>query len=126
MARPVVEVDGARELRRSMKRAGADLGDLKDANQRAGQTVANAAGGLAPRRSGALAGAIRASRAVSSVTVKAGGARVPYAGPIHWGWPLRNIAAQPFLSDAATGTEPQWLPQYEKEIADIVDRIEGA
>ena len=126
MAQPTVQVDGARELRRTLKRADDDLGDLKDANQRAGQLVANAASQRAPRRTGALAGVIRASRAAASATVKAGGARVPYAGVIHWGWPARNIQAQPFLSDAATSTEAQWLPIYESDIDRIVHRIEGA
>ena len=121
-----IQVDGARELRRTLKRAGDDLGDLKDANQRAGQFVANAASQRAPHLTGALAGALRASRAAASATVKAGGARVPYAGPIHWGWPAHNIQAQPFLSDAATDTEPQWLPMYEADIEKIVDKIEGA
>ena len=37
---PVVQVDGARELRASLKRAGDDLADLKDANDRAEQLLA--------------------------------------------------------------------------------------
>lgn len=121
-----VEVEGARELRRTLKRAGDDLGDLKDANQRAGQFVANAGSQRAPHLTGALAGALRASRVAGGATIRAGSASVPYAGPIHWGWPAHNIKAQPFLSDAATETEPEWLPIYEEDIAKIVDRIEGA
>lgn len=121
-----VRVEGARQLRRTLKRAGDDLGDLKDANKRAGDIVANAASRSAPRRSGALAGSLRASRAAASATVRGGGARIPYANPIHWGWPARNIKAQPFLSDAATSTQPVWLPAYEADVKRIVNRIEGA
>jgi hypothetical protein len=124
-SRPVVEVRGGRELRRTLKAAGDDLSDLKDANQRVGNVVVARATSLAPRRSGALAGAMRATRAATSVTVKAGGARVPYAGPIHWGWPARGITAQPFLSDAATGTESTWVPIYESELDRIIERVKG-
>jgi hypothetical protein len=122
---PVVEVRGAKQLRKTLKAAGDDLGDLKDVNQAVGNIVVQTASGMAPRRSGALAGSIRASRAAASVTIKAGSARVPYAGAIHWGWPARNIAANPFLSNAATSTETAWVALYESELDKILDRVEG-
>jgi hypothetical protein len=120
-----VRVEGARELRRTLKRAGVHLEDLKDANAAAGNIVAGAGRTSAPRRSGSLAGTIRASRAAASATVRAGGARVRYAGPIHWGWPNRNITAQPWLSEAAVKTEPQWTAAYEAGVAKVLDTIRG-
>jgi hypothetical protein len=120
-----VEVVGAKELRKTLKRAGDDLGDLKGVNQAVGNMVVHTAVGMAPRRSGALAGSIRAARAATSITIRAGSARVPYAGPIHWGWPARNIEANPFLSNAATSTESAWVALYEDELNKIIDRIEG-
>jgi hypothetical protein len=123
---PLVEVKGVRELRKTMKAAGEDLADMKDANAAVGNMVAQTAKGIAPVRSGALAGAIRAGRAVGGVNVKAGSARIPYAGVIHWGWPAHNIAANAFLSDAATSTESAWVALYEEEIGKIIDRVEGA
>ena len=106
---PTVQVVGAKELRKTMKAAGDDLGDLKDVHQAVGQLVVGVAQGLAPKRSGALAGSIRATRQAGGVAIKVGSARIPYANPIHWGWPKRNIEAQPFLSDAATQSEAQWV-----------------
>jgi hypothetical protein len=50
---------------------------------------------------------------------------VPYAGPIHWGWPSRGIAAQPFVSDAAVRTETVWLPIYAAELQRLADRAGG-
>jgi len=122
---PVVEVRGARELRKTLKQAGDDLGDLKDAHAAVGNMVAATARGMAPRRSGALAGSIRASRAAGSIAIKAGSAGIPYAGVIHWGWPAHNIAANPFLSDAATSTETAWVAVYEAELDKIIDRVKG-
>jgi hypothetical protein len=122
---PVVEVRGAKELRKTLKAAGDDLGDLKDVNLAVGNMVAATASGMAPRLSGALAGSIRASRAAGGVTLKSGSARIPYAGVIHWGWPAHNIAAQPFLSDAATSTEPAWTAMYEAELDRIIEKVQG-
>ena len=51
---------------------------------------------------------------------------LPYAGPIHWGWPARGICAQPFMTDAAADTEPSWTRTYRAEVDRILDRIEGA
>jgi len=122
---PLVEVRGAKELRKTLKAAGDDLGDLKAAHQAVGNMVVNVARGLAPVRSGALAGSIRATRLAGGVSIKAGSGSIRYAGPIHWGWPARNIAANPFLSTAATTSEEQWTALYEEELNKILDRVEG-
>lgn len=124
MSRPVLEVRGARELRASLRRAGRDTTELKAVHAQVGRIVVAAA--TAPRRTGRLQASVRAGTAASSATVRAGGARVPYAGPIHWGWPARGIAARPFLTDAAQRTEPTWTEVYEREIDRILDEIQGA
>jgi len=124
-AQPTVQVLGAKELRKTLKQAGEDLGDLKDVHQAVGNMIVSVARGLAPSRTGALAGSIRAGRLAGGVTVRAGSGSIPYAGPIHWGWPARGIKAQPFLSDAATTTESQWVELYQAEVEKILDRVEG-
>src|SRR6188508_1995954 len=111
MAGPIVKVEGARQLRATLRKAGDDLGDLQRIHATVSRIVAARAASNAPRVSGALAGSVRGSQAKTRAIVRAGGARVPYAGPIHWGWPRRNIAATLFASRAATDTEPTWL-QY--------------
>ena len=68
---------------------------------------------------------MRASRLAKGVRVSVGRATVPYAGAIHWGWPARNISAQPFLTDAAKATEPTWTRQYLSDIQKIVDKVKG-
>jgi hypothetical protein len=56
----------------------------------------------------------------------AGRASVPYAGPIHWGWPARNISANPFLSNAAVESQPRWLTGYDSDLKKIVAKVSGA
>lgn len=125
MARPSagVRVDGLRKLRRDLRQLPEGTADLKQANQRAGQLVVQAA--RPPRRSGKLSGAGRASRAVGRVSVLWGGAAVPYAGPIHWGWPSHNIAPQPFVVEAAQRTEPVWLEAYLEDVDKLLQPIYG-
>lgn len=110
-----VRVDGLRKLRRDLRQLPEGMADLKEANQRAGQVVVQAARPPVGK-SRKLGQAGRASRAAGRVSILWGGARVPYAGPIHWGWPARGIEAQPFVVDAAQRTEAIWLEAY---LADV-------
>lgn len=124
MADGMIRVEGARQLRSTLRAAGADLDDLKRAHAAASELVARAA--RAPVRSGRLQSTIRAGQTRTAAIVRAGYKSVPYAGPIHWGWPARNIAANPFLTEAAQSTEPQWITQYEQDVERILDQVQGA
>lgn len=121
-----VEVVGARRLRRTLRDADGDLADMQRVHHAVASIVAAAAAAGAPRRTGTLASTVRPGKAASRAVVRAGFKRVPYAGPIHWGWPARNITAQPFLVDAAHTTEPRWITKYQSEVNRILQRVEGA
>jgi phage gpG-like protein len=124
VAGPVVKVEGARELRATMKRAGEDLSDLKEAHGKIGAVVKAAT--HPPNLTGALAGSIRTSGTKTQAVIRAGGARVPYAGVQEWGWPSHNITGQGYLTGAAKATEPTWTAIYRAEVEKILDRIRGA
>lgn len=117
----MVQVDGGPQLRRTLRSLGSDLGDLRAVHNDVAAYVAEAARGSAPVRSGALAGTLRGSGAKTVATVRAGYARVPYAGPIHWGWGRRGIRANPFLTRAAADTEPVWVELYTVGVQGLVD-----
>jgi hypothetical protein len=122
----IYQVDGARELRRTLKAAGDNLADLKAVNKRVGDLVVGAARPRVPVRSGRLVGSLRPAAAAAKVTIRAGSAGLRYAGPIHWGWPAHHIAANPFLSDAATTTEDTWVGYYFDELQRLVGDVKGA
>jgi len=132
---PRVRVYGARELRRSLNDAGEGVTELKDANRAAAETAARASAALAPKLSGALAATIRASGTKTAGIIRAGRKSVPYAAPIHWGWPTRPaplegiyggpIEPQPFLSDGAQSSEGTWLPEYINTVNGIIRRVKG-
>jgi hypothetical protein len=101
MARPAIEVKGAAQLRRTLKRAGLDVQDLKDAHKKIAEDVVREAAPDAPRRTGRLASTVRPAGTASAAIVRAGRKTVPWAGPVHWGWPAHHMKAQPWLAEAA-------------------------
>jgi hypothetical protein len=120
-----VQVKGVKQLAKDLREFEGGVAELKDANQAVGKIVVAEAQRRAPRVSGRLARSTKATRAPHRVKITGGGARVPYAGPIHWGWPARNIRAQPFVTDAAYDTQPQWLDTYRREITRLAAKVKG-
>lgn len=121
-----VTVEGVDRLVRTLKRAGVDISDLKAAHSAVAAFVAGEAAARAPRRSGALAGSVRGARLQSRARVSAGRSSIPYAGPIHWGWPARRISSQPFVSEAAQATEPRWSETYRRDVLAALEKVQGA
>jgi len=126
MPSATVIVEGAEHLAATLRAAGIAMADMPDENRSTAATISRAALSRVPRRSGALAASIRADTAKGEAIVYAGSYSVPYAGVINFGWPARNISAQPFLTDALTSTESQWLKDYERGIQHICDSVRGA
>lgn len=120
-----IEVEGAARLRRTLRRAGDDLQDLRAAHAAAANIAASASAALAPKRTGTLADTVRGSGTKTAGVLRAGFAKVPYAGPIHWGWPARHITANPFLSDGAKDSEGRWLPVYEAAVDQALQKVRG-
>lgn len=121
-----IQIVGLAELARTMKRAGVDITELKDAHTRAAQIVADRASTLAPKRTGRLAGNIRTAKQVQRARIMAGSSSVPYAGAIHWGWPARHIEANPFISNAAVATQDEWTAAYFEDVQKALDKVSGA
>lgn len=126
MDTPGIKVDGARQLRKTLRAAGDDLADLKAAHAEAAEIAARASAALAPSRSGALKASIRSSGTKTAGVVRAGKKAVPYAGPIHWGWFKRGIKPNLFISRGAQDSEGKWLPVYENAVEKAVEKVEGA
>lgn len=120
-----VTIKGVNEVIRSLKQYQGAVDDLKDANAAIGQKVSVTARATAPYLSGALSGTIRPNRAMKKVQIKAGGAAVPYAGVIEYGWPARNIEAQPFLRRAAWDNREYTKNEYSKNLQAIARKYIG-
>jgi hypothetical protein len=93
-----IKVTGLQEVERDLARIGVKLSDL-DFRGIASEGMRLAAS-FAPKKSGKLAASIKGSKSKSRATIKAGGARVPYAAAINYGWRRRNIAPAGFMQRA--------------------------
>lgn len=119
-----VRVEGLREFNRALRRLPPEYkNEQKAIHKKVAEPVARAAEPRAPSRSGRLAASIRAQGTQREGRVAAGKASVPYAGPIHWGWPARNIKAQPFLTDALASEENTVVDIYMIETDRLIDRV---
>lgn len=119
-------------MRRSLRKAGDDLLDIKTAHAEAGAIVAERAVHTAPFVPGShlLASTIRFGATKNSAIIRAGNNKakgnpdaVHYATVVHW-W-KRDLIPNPWVSDAATGTEAQWAPAYERALDKALDKIKG-
>lgn len=117
-------IEGLRETLRDLKDLQIDAReDMKETHRRAGEIVAAAAKPLAPVRTGALSATITSSPTKYQGRVRIGrGASVPYAGPIHFGWPAQRIKPQPFVYEALDGRREEVLQTYERRINDLIER----
>ena len=103
---------------------GADLRDLTAVHREAADKVQGEARARVPRLTGALSKTIKSRATKTSARVEAGSRLVPYAGPIHFGWPRRNIEPQPFLYDALESRRDQVVDVYEKRVSELVRRLD--
>lgn len=114
-----IRVEGLRELNARLRAAGDDTQDMPDLMNRLGNIViANA---RPPRKSGELAGTLRAGRGRTKAVVRAGYARRgAHAGVVHYGNPHTGSRAQPFLVDALRRAQTQVVTELETGIDTIL------
>ena len=115
-----VRVEGAKELRRAIRKAEDDLAKdaLKRANREGAETVAKVAKGLVPVDTGKLQASIRAGGGITKGTVRAGNKRAPYANIIHFG--TSKIPANTYLFDAADASVNDVLDDYYRAVERII------
>jgi hypothetical protein len=135
-----VSVEGLGLTIKAMKELGASKEVLTEPGYQASIILIRAARPLIPVKTGALASTVRPRRTQYGASVQAGGKRVPYANPIHWGWLVvssahrgtlkpgtyRGIKPQPFFSEALGYTQEEILANYEKLMRQTIDNLPGA
>lgn len=94
-----IRVEGLSRTIGQLKKLGVESSDLKEAWIPVGRDVTNRARQEAPNDTGRLAGSIRPSKRQNGVTIRAGGARAPYAPYVYFG-AVTQPGPRPFI-DAA-------------------------
>lgn len=116
----VIKVTGLRETIKKLETLGASVADLKTVMNKVGNVVAGEAESLAPKKSGALAGSIRANKAKGKAVVKAGSARVPYAGVQNYGG-YHNIQGSHFMEKALSNKQGEAIREFQSGIDRLID-----
>ncbi len=125
---------------KAMKELGASREVLTEPGYQGALILIRQAKSLVPVKTGALSASMRPRRIQRGGSVQAGGKRVPYANPIHWGWLVvsnahrgklkpgtyRGIKPQPFFSEALGYTRDEILQNYERLMQQTIDNLPGA
>ena len=112
------EIEGLREVQKALNKfSDATRKEMQSTHLKAAEIVVGASKRFVPIKTGALAQSIRPAAVMSGGRVKVGSASVPYAGPIHFGWPARRIKPQPFVYDTLDTRRGEVSRLYEKRIA---------
>lgn len=131
----LVRVD-AKQLRKQLRSLDRSLlKDMRQANKDAAEVVARQAKIEVPRRTGRLAKSIGVLASQTKGQVRVGSASVPYAGPVHFGWPSRPnkakgwrggpIRPNPFIYAALDKRRAAVLEVYRGRVQQTVDKIGG-
>jgi hypothetical protein len=125
-----IKVEGLRETIKDLQALGVEKQAFVDINLQAAEILMSAARPLIPVRTGNLAGTIRASKTVQYAQVSLGKSKVPYAGPIHYGWFYdrnnfikKNIRPNPFLSKALRQNYDEIIWRYNESVQKVLDRF---
>ncbi|MBC9714503.1 HK97 gp10 family phage protein [Streptomyces sp. TRM66268-LWL] len=135
-----VRVQGMRGLQQNVRRLKSrELNNsMRAANKKAAEVVKPEAESTAPKgardaksskryKPGKLAKSVKVTASVKGAQVKAGSAaRVPYAAPVHFGYPKRGIKPNRFLFRAMARKSAEVSETYEREISAVVrQHLEG-
>lgn len=112
-------VTGLRETVRSLERLGVAVTDLKAVFKKIGQNVVSDAQSLAPRKSGRLISTIKASNTKNKAIVRAGSARVVYAGVQEYGG-YHGIQAHSYLRGAVERNKAKSVKAMDDGLADLI------
>lgn len=121
-----IRVEGLKELTAKLRRIDRDHPKALTAlHKKIAEPVARAARIRSPKRGGRLARSVRAGGSQKAAMIRAGTniPRYQYAGVIHYGWPKRNIEAQPFLTDSVAANQRQAFLIYDRDLGRFLDDI---
>ena len=108
MADKALYIVGQKRFLQTMRKAGADLAELKEVNA-----------------SAARAGSVRAGATQKAGVIRAGSKAVRYAGVVNYGWPARGIRPRLFANDGVASTEGEWAKLYETYVKKVMSQVKG-
>lgn len=121
MAEAVV-IKGLNEVKNIIEKFSNEIGNDLSLNKELSSTLSQKASAMAPRLTGALASTVVGNPSEKKAQILAGSAAVPYAGVIEYGWPEKNIQAQPYLRPAVHNNMGYIIAKYEDSIKNTIKK----
>lgn len=125
-----IRVEGLSRVVRDLQKFGVEVEDLKDAMARLAEQVKPdyqrfTPVGTAPssKAPGRLRGDFRTGKAKGKAVLYVGRASIPYAGPINYGWPARNIRPANFIAKGDQIAAPKAHASLEDAISDLITNL---
>jgi len=119
-----VELNGVKEVQQALDKIGSSLENLTDLNKDLGSDLSKKASAKAPKLTGALSASIGFTATKDKAQIYAGSETVVYAGVQEYGWPEKNIKAQPYLRPAVYDNLKYITTKYEEYVANIVKKYD--
>jgi len=124
-----IKIEGLSKLQRDLRKLSTDALDLNkteflETNKQVAEIIISETKKYVPVLSGALAAAVRNASTKKSAKVRAGSAAVPYAGPIHFGWPARSIRPNPFIYEAIDSRRDEVKDRYENLVEKLITKYD--
>ena len=120
MAEETISIQGVKEVTDSLNKLSRDLKSNTALNKELSTTLSQKASAMAPKATGALASSVVGNPSAEKAQIIAGSAAVPYAGVIEYGWPKRNITAQPYLTPAVHNNMGYIIEKYNESIKEAI------
>jgi hypothetical protein len=117
-----VQIVNLQKTIKALEGMGVSVEDLKAAFAVIGDEAKSQATRYAPRSSGRLMSTIKVSKSKNRVNVRAGSARIAYAGVQNYGDPKRNITASRYMQKADSAVKPLVVPTLERELSALIDK----
>jgi hypothetical protein len=124
-----VKIEGLSKVQRDLRKLSTDALDLNkteflETNKRVAEIIIGESKKYVPVLTGALAANIRNASTKKAAKVRAGSVGVPYAGPIHFGWPSRSIKPNPFFYDAIDSRREEVFDRYGQLVEDLIEKYD--
>lgn len=117
-----ITITGVKEVTDTLNKLGRDLESNIELNKELSTTLSQKASALAPRLTGALASSVKGNPSAEKAQILAGSAAVPYAGVQEYGWPEKNINAQPYLRPAVHNNMGYIIEKYNESIQKAIKK----
>jgi phage gpG-like protein len=124
MAEANISIQGVKEVTDSLDKLARQLKSNIELNKELSTTLSQKASAMAPVLTGALASSVKGNPSAEKAQILAGSEAVPYAGVIEYGWPQRNIQAQPYLNPAVYDNMGYIIEKYNDSIQKAIKQYD--